>query len=343
MVRLTHGLRVTRLSGSHGKGEKMSEINVINVNGTPYDVGGSDGGITPVAQALLINILRAGTYVSDQSTNITNLETELARGGGGTRVAVINNLTNCTNSNSAISVEIGSSYVATLTADEGYELDTVTLLMNGVDVTSLYYGGGRITIASVTGVISITAVAISQSESGLIHYWDFKSGSLIDTIDGETAALVQNGMAATSGVGIEIDDKTEYVIIPFPKGSTHKAKIQFGQMDFQGNDTSYLICVVTAVDGTPQGVLRYYPFTTNLWQVRAWTDTEYANPNVFRNKELIIERGTGNGITLIYDGVKLLDDSNIGIVWNYIVIGRSGSTFFDAIVESVKTYEEVTE
>lgn len=319
----------------------MSEINVINLNGTPYDVGGSDGGITPVAQALLINILRAGTYVSDQSTNITNLETELARGGGGTRVAVINNLTNCTNSNSAISVEIGSSYVATLTADEGYELDSVTLLMNGVDVTSLYYGGGHITIASVTGVISITAVAISQSESGLIHYWDFKSGSLIDTIDGETAAVVTEGATVTSGTGVEITAKADNLIIPFPKGSTHKAKIQFGQLDMQNsNESAYLLSVFTAIGNTPQGILRYADGAGDVWQIRGWTDTEYANPNVFRGKELIIERGTGNGITLIYDGVKLLDDAGMGIGWNYIVIC---DTYYNSVIESVKTYEEVTE
>lgn len=319
----------------------MGEIDVINLNGTPYDVGGSDGGITPVAQALLINILRAGTYVSDQSTNITNLETELARGGGGTRVAVINNLTNCTNSNSAISVEIGSSYVATITADEGYELDSVTLLMNGVDVTSLYYGGGHITIASVTGVISITAVAISQSESGLIHYWDFKSGSLIDTIDGETAAVVTEGAAVTSGTGVEITAKADNLIIPFPKGSTHKAKIQFGQLDMQNsNESAYLLSVFTAIGNTPQGILRYADGAGDVWQIRGWTDTEYANPNVFRGKELIIERGTGNGITLIYDGVKLLDDSAMGISWNYIVIC---DTYYNSVIESVKTYEEVTE
>lgn len=319
----------------------MGEIDVINLNGTPYDVGGSDGGITPVAQALLINILRAGTYVSDQSTNITNLETELARGGGGTRVAVINNLTNCSNSNSAISVEIGSSYVATLTADEGYELDSVTLLMNGVDVTSLYYGGGRITIASVTGVISITAVAISQSESGLIHYWDFKSGSIIDTIDEETEAILVGGASAVSGTGVEITAKTDKLIIPFPKGSTHKAKIQFGLTDIQNsNESAYLLSVSTAIDSAPQGILRYADGSGDVWQVRGWTDTEYANPNVFRGKELIIERGTGNGITLIYDGVKLLDDSGMGISWNYIVIC---DTYYNSVIESVKTYEEVTE
>lgn len=320
----------------------MGEIDIINLNGTPYDVGGSDGGITPVAQALLINILRAGTYVSDQSTNIANLETELARGGGGTRVAVINNLTNCTNSNSAISVEIGSSYVATLTADAGYELDSVTLLMNGVDVTSLYYGGGRITIASVTGVISITAVAISQSESGLIHYWDFKSGSLIDTIDGETAAIVTEGAAVTSGTGVEITAKTDKLIIPFPKGSTHKAKIQFGLTDIHNasNDSAYLLSIATATNSTPQGLLRYISENTNLWQVRAWTDTEISNPNRFSGQELIIERGTGNGVSLIFNGEKLLDDSVMGIGWNYIVIC---DTYYNAVIDSVKTYEEVTE
>lgn len=319
----------------------MSDINIINVNGTPYGVGGSDSGISPVAQSLLINILRNGTYVSDQSTNITNLETELARGGGGTRVAVVNNLTHCANSNSAISVEIGSSYVATITADEGYELDSVTLLMNGVDVTSLYYGGGHITIASVTGVISITAVAISQSESGLIHYWDFKSGSLIDTIDGETAAVVTEGATVTSGTGVEITAKADKLIIPFPKGSTHKAKIQFGQLDMQNsNESAYLLSVAGATDSAPQGILRYADGSGDVWQVMAWPDTEYANPNVFRGKELIIERGTGNGITLIYDGVKLLDDSAIGIGWNYIVIC---DTYYNAVIDSVKTYEEVTE
>lgn len=320
----------------------MSDINIINVNGTPYDVGGSDSGISPVAQSLLINILRNGTYVSDQSTNITNLETELAQGGGGTRVAVVNNLTNCTNSNSAISVEIGSSYVATITADEGYDLDSVTLLMNGVDVTSLFYGGGRITIASVTGVISITAVAISQSESGLIHYWDFKSGSLIDTIDGETVAIVTEGATVTAGTGVEITAKTDKLIIPFPKGSTHKAKIQFGLTDIHNasNDSAYLLSVAVATDSTPQGLLRYISENTNLWQVRAWTDTEYANPNRFSSQELIIERGTGNGVSLIFNGEKLLDDSAMGISWNYIVIC---DTYYNAVIDSVKTYEEVTE
>lgn len=318
----------------------MSDINIINVNGTAYDVGGSDGGISPVAQALLINILRAGTYVSDQSTNITNLETELAQGGGGTRVAVINNLTNCSNSNSAISVEIGSSYVATITADEGYELDSVTLLMNGVDVTSLYYGGGRITIASVTGVISITAVAISQSESGLIHYWDFKSGSLIDTIDGETAAIVTEGATVTAGTGIQITAKADKIFIPFPEGSTHKAKIQFGNTDIRvANDAAYLLSLAKTTESTPQGIFRYAADFGDVWQVRGWTDTEIANPNRFSGQELIIERGTGHNVSLIFNGEKLLDNHVYGVAWDYIVIC---DTYYNAVIDSVKTYEEVT-
>ena len=99
----------------------MSDLTSIILNGTEYSVGG-EGGISAVAQALLINILRNATYITDQSTNITNLETELASGGGTTRVAIINTLTKCTTNNSASSITVGSAYIATITANEGYDI-----------------------------------------------------------------------------------------------------------------------------------------------------------------------------------------------------------------------------
>lgn len=49
--------------------------------------GGKGGGITEIARALLISILRNAVYASDQSANITALETALASSGssgGGT-------------------------------------------------------------------------------------------------------------------------------------------------------------------------------------------------------------------------------------------------------------------
>lgn len=74
--------------------------------------------------------------------------------------SITNNLTNCTSSNNATGIASGGSYSATLTETSGYELSSVTVTMGGSDVTSTVYSNGTITIASVSGDIVITAIAL---------------------------------------------------------------------------------------------------------------------------------------------------------------------------------------
>ena len=69
---------------------------------------------------------------------------------------ITNALTNCVNSNNATQIVSGESYSATITANSGYELKSVTATMGGSAVTVT---NGVINIASVTGNIVITAVA----------------------------------------------------------------------------------------------------------------------------------------------------------------------------------------
>ena len=81
---------------------------------------------------------------------------------------VKNTLTNCKNSNSATQVIEGNSYSATITANDGYELKTVTVTMGGTNVS---VSGGKINIASVTGNIVITAVAeVVKTETNFAVY-----------------------------------------------------------------------------------------------------------------------------------------------------------------------------
>lgn len=78
------------------------------------------------------------------------------------RRLVTKNLTQCTSSNPRGYAIDGQSYVTTLTAPIGYGIDSVTILMGGVDV-STYYKDGIISIPEVTGDIVITATAIAQA------------------------------------------------------------------------------------------------------------------------------------------------------------------------------------
>lgn len=70
--------------------------------------------------------------------------------------SIINNLTNCTTSNNVLQVAEGGAYSATITANSGYELKSVTVTMGG---SSVSVTNGVINIASVTGNIIITAIA----------------------------------------------------------------------------------------------------------------------------------------------------------------------------------------
>ena len=135
------------------------------------------GGISYTAKTLLVNILRNAVYSTDQSTNISILESALNSSGGNeetTKYTVINNLTNVTSDNSNTIVEENSSYVANLTISENCELETVTVTMGGTDVTSIVYNDGVITIPSVTGNIVITVIAnevemATYIQDGLLH------------------------------------------------------------------------------------------------------------------------------------------------------------------------------
>lgn len=109
--------------------------------------------------------------VVDERTTDVNLDTFFSTVqtcdtfGGGSVAAIISSLSHVDSSNPITGISIGSAYSAVLTAEEGYEISNVAILMNGVDVTSTAYDSetGAITIASVTGNILISAAATASN------------------------------------------------------------------------------------------------------------------------------------------------------------------------------------
>lgn len=79
---------------------------------------------------------------------------------------VTNNLTNVTSNNAAATVNAGASYAATLSAVEGYVLDSVSVTMGGDDITAAAYADGVVGIASANGNIVITATAVAVESGG---------------------------------------------------------------------------------------------------------------------------------------------------------------------------------
>ena len=79
--------------------------------------------------------------------------------------SVSQTLSHVTSSFVASSIAEGYPLSATLTAEEGYEIDSVTIYMGGVNISATAYNNGLITIGSVTGNVSITASAVATGET----------------------------------------------------------------------------------------------------------------------------------------------------------------------------------
>lgn len=168
-------------------------------------------GISATARNLLITILRNGVYSSDQKANITDLETAL--GGSDAPVvksyAITNTLTNCTTNNAVTSVTDGDSYTATLTAADGYALNSVVVTMGGTDITSTAYSGSVITIASVTGDVSIVATAVAAESGG---------GETVVNLFDKSTMVVSGAFVGANGA-ISTSATSKYAKIPISVGT----------------------------------------------------------------------------------------------------------------------------
>jgi hypothetical protein len=141
--------------------------------------------------------------------------------GAATTYTVTNNLTNCTINNSAKSVVEGGSYSAVISANDGFELKSVSVTMGGSAVS---VSGGVINIASVTGDIVITAVAEEKAvEVEPTNFFDVSQGfagrlssSGADRTD-SPASFVTNYVPVQAGDTIKISGCT----VAFKMGSTY--------------------------------------------------------------------------------------------------------------------------
>lgn len=109
---------------------------------------------------------------------------------GTSTFTITNTLTNCSTNSSKSSAVYGTSYSATITANAGYTLSSVTVKMGGTDITSTAYSGGVISIPSITGDVVITATATADSQAGLFDNASWFNGYW--TISGNNASRYGN-------------------------------------------------------------------------------------------------------------------------------------------------------
>lgn len=169
-------------------GDLQSQLNALDTRVDALEAGGGGSGLTDDVKTALLQIAQKVAYIDSHGQDYyDDLYDALYND---TTRSVLLVLSHVSSSNSASTVEVGDSYTTTLTASENYTLNTVSVTMGGVDITSTSYSSGTITIPSVTGNIVITATAVLAAQSITATYT--QSGTVYDTdsLDSLKADLV---------------------------------------------------------------------------------------------------------------------------------------------------------
>lgn len=147
---------------------------------------------------------------------------------------VTTSLTHATLTGGSSVIEDGQSYSATVSADSGYELTSVTVMHGSTNVTSTAYNSstGAISIASVTSDITITAVATEiMPYTNLVPTAEDSSGNIVGYKDGYYASgsgkvgdfTASSGFVATGGMQLPSGWQYIYVKgVPMLSNDSHE-------------------------------------------------------------------------------------------------------------------------
>jgi calcineurin-like phosphoesterase family protein len=154
---------------------------------------------------------------------------------------IANSLTGVTTSNPATSVEDGTAYTATITADSGYTIDSVSVMMGGTDITSTAYSNGVITIASVTGNVSITVTASKPKVNLLPTALDTDGASIYPAVShsAQTSVGYASGYRLGSG-GTESSASGKYVTGFIPCKQGDKITLENISVNAVSQDNDYI-------------------------------------------------------------------------------------------------------
>ena len=128
------------------------------------------GGVDITATALSGHVINIPKVTGNVNINVMTREIENYR--------ITNNLTNCTNSNTASSVLKNKSYAGSIVSNEGYNLYSIVVTMDEADITASSVSGNAINIPKVTGDVIITAVCTTEVSDVIYDNGALNKGTL---------------------------------------------------------------------------------------------------------------------------------------------------------------------
>lgn len=345
-------VKTTWVKGDKISVERLNKIEEgIEKNSTQYkDIAKeiediTTTGLTSGQITALDNMFKICAYSSsDISLQYNAFKTAFGISGSDTPITkqytITNNLSNCKSSNSNTSIKENTSYVATITADNGYTISQINVTMDGKDITDTAVADSTIHITSVTGNIIITVTTTgSEPQPSLLYNWDL-TNSLTDTVSNKEARLVgttSEGTISSDGltlgvsnsVGIVIDcdivnKKIEFDLGDCPTLSGTTRAILFG-----GSNAETLSCGLLYRNG------KWTPYNATGWG----DSTTYSDSQMFNNSTVTVEVDSSYNATFKYNNqviaTVILNNSTV----QTFGFGSKSQSWIGAKVKAIRVYQ----
>ena len=169
----------------------QTQLNGLDTRVTALEAGGGGSGLTDDVKTALLQIAQKVAYIDAHGQDYYDDLYDALYSSSSRSVLLV--LSHVSSSNTQSTVEVGDSYTTALTASTNYTINSVSVTMGGVDITSTAYSSGTVSIPSVTGNIVITATAVLAAQSITAVYT--QSGTVYDT---DTLDSLKPGLVVTA-------------------------------------------------------------------------------------------------------------------------------------------------
>ena len=261
----------------------QAEIDDLSDRIDDIEAGGS--GLSSTEKQLILTLFSKAAYAEDDAGTAYDALEELWTT---TTRTITYNLSHVSSSNSTASIENGQSYTTTLTASTNYTLNSVTVTMGGVDITSTAYSSGTITIPSVTGNIVITATAVPAVSSISAVYTQSGTVHETDSLDSLKADLVVTATFSDSTTGVI--DAADYTLSGTLTVGTSTITVSYG-----GKTATFNVTVTQSSTVTIEASVAQAENQLFTWVASKSTPTCYSDDGITDASSLIT-----NGRSALY-------------------------------------------
>ena len=313
----------------------------------------SSGGLSKEAAALLIQILRAAVYTSNQTVNIANLELKLTASSAGQVAPTL--------PSEPENPEVTLTHISAAYSGGSVPVGTPVQNLTGIEVVAFYSDGSLepVTGYTLSGTIAEGSNSVTVSYSGmdatftvtgipepaeepegpkLLHYWDYTQ-SLTDSVGG--AEMVCSG-ATRDENGLHISSGTDraYTMVDILEKTV---EIEFGPVSsgFTGHGRAVTLGAAADISATSYSCgLVWHSTGCWAWYNGSWHDSTNSNKDALSNAtvKMTFNKTTETDVLMNGDTLVTYSPNN---AYKFLGFGSDKTAFFSMTVKKLKIYEGV--